>query len=90
MIIYHQKVIFPHKSVPYSRENIIQQYLSNIFTLKHDLRTVVKKCCESHLRTCMGQIAQDAWIGGWVDGWVGQPNLDNACILGTYGPEAHP
>ena len=32
----------------------------------------------------MGQIAQDAWIGGWVGG---QPNLGNACILGKNGPE---
>ena len=44
-----------------------------------------KKCCDSHLRICMGQIAQDAWIGGW-----GQPNLGNACILGTFGPVTHP
>ena len=50
MIIYHQKVIFPHKSVPYSPEHIIQPHLFKIFTLKHDLRTFV---------------AQDAWIGGW-------------------------
>ena len=55
VIIYHQKVIFPHKSVPYSLEYIIQPHLFNIFTLKHDLRT------------CMGQIAQDASIGGWVE-----------------------
>ena len=33
-IIYHQKVIFPHKSVPYSPEKIIQPHLFNIFTLK--------------------------------------------------------
>ena len=43
MIIYHQKVIFPHKSVPYSPEHIIQPHLFNIFTLKHDLRTFVEK-----------------------------------------------
>ena len=65
MIIYHQQVIFSHKSVPYSQEKIIQPHLFNIFTLKHDL-----------------QIAQDAWIGEWGGG---QPNLGNACILGTYG-----
>ena len=45
-----------------------------------------KKCRKSHLRTCTGQIAQDAWIGGWG----GQPNLGNACILGAYGPELPP
>ena len=45
------------------------------------LRTFVEKCCESHLRMSMGQIAQDAWVGGW-----GQPNLGNACILGTFVP----
>ena len=56
----------------------------NIFTLKHDLRTFVENCRESHLRDNMGQIAQDAWIG--VGG--GQPNLGNACILGIYGPAA--
>ena len=31
----------------------------------------------------MGQIAQDAWIGG-------QPNLGNAWILGTIGLVTHP
>ena len=65
MITYHQKVIFPHKGVPYSPEKIIQPHLFNIFTLKHDLRNFVEKCRESHLRTSMGQIAQDAWIGRW-------------------------
>ena len=44
-----------------------------------------KKRRESHLRTSMGQTAQDAWIGGW-----GQPNLGNACILGASGPATHP
>ena len=34
----------------------------------------------------MGQIAQDAWIRGWV----GQPNLGNACILGVSGPYTPP
>ena len=43
VIIYHQQVIFPHKSVPYSPEKIIQPHLFNIFTLKHDLRTFVEK-----------------------------------------------
>ena len=42
---------------------------------------------ESHLRDSMGQIAQDAWIGGWG---LGQPNLGNACILGTFGTETLP
>ena len=36
LIIYHQKVIFPHKSVAYSPEKIILPHLFNIFTLKHD------------------------------------------------------
>ena len=44
-----------------------------------------KKRRESHLRTSMGQTAQDAWIGGW-----GQPNLGNACILGTFDPAIPP
>ena len=35
VIIYHQKVIFPHKSVPYSPEHIIQPHLFKIFTLKN-------------------------------------------------------
>ena len=43
VIIYHQKVIFPQKSVPYSPEKIIQPHVFNIFTLKHDLRTFVEK-----------------------------------------------
>ena len=43
MIIYHQKVIFRHKSVPCSPEKIIQPHIFNIFTLKHDLRTFVEK-----------------------------------------------
>ena len=42
MIICHQKVIFPHKGVPYSPEKIIQPHLFNIFTLKHDLHTFVE------------------------------------------------
>ena len=42
-----------------------------------------KKCHESHLRTCMGQIAQDAWIGV---GRGAQPNLGNACIMGKNYP----
>ena len=46
------------------------------------LCTFVEKCCESHLRAIMGQIAQEAWIG---EGG-GQPNLGNVCILGTSGP----
>ena len=29
------------------------------------LRTFVEKCRESHLCAIMGQMAQDAWIGGW-------------------------
>ena len=62
MIIYHQKVIFPHKSVPYSPEQIIQPHLLNIFTLKHDLRTFVEKMSRVALRTGMGRIAQVAWI----------------------------
>ena len=74
MIIYHQKVIFTHKIVPYSTEKIIQPHLFDIFTPKHDLRT------------SMGQIAQDAWIGRGCC----QPNLGNAWILGTNGPAAHP
>ena len=47
----------------------------------------VEKCRESQLRAIMGQIAQDAWIGG---GGEGQPNLGNACILGTNGSAFHP
>ena len=43
VIIYHQQVIFPHKSVPYSPEKIIQPHLFNIFTLKHDLHLFVEK-----------------------------------------------
>ena len=39
------------------------------------LSTFVKKCRESHLRTSMGKIAQDAWIGGWVGEGGGQPIL---------------
>ena len=83
MIIYHQKVIFPHKSVPYSPEKIIQPHLFNIFTLKYDLRTFVEKMLRVALRTCMGQIAQDAWIGV---GRGAQPNLGNACIMGKNYP----
>ena len=64
-------------------------HLFNIFILKNDLRTFVEKCRESHLRNIMGQIAQDAWIGGWGGGG-GQPNLGNACILGASGPAFHP
>ena len=41
-----------------------------------------KKCCESHLRNSVGQIAQDVWFGG---GRGGHPNLGNAWIFGTFG-----
>ena len=34
----------------------------------------------------VGQIRQGARIRGWGD----QPNLGNSCILGTFGPAAHP
>ena len=36
VIIHHPKVLFPHKSLPYSPEKIIQPHLFNIVTLKHD------------------------------------------------------
>ena len=36
-----------------------------IFTLNMILRTFVEKCRKSQLRAIMGQITQDAWIGGW-------------------------
>ena len=82
MIIYHQKVIFPHKSVPYSPEKIIQPHLFNIFTLKHDFCTFVEK---------MSRVAFTHFYGpnrsGCLDwGAGGRPNLGNACILGTSGP----
>ena len=80
MIIYHQKVIFPHKSVPYSPEKIIQPHLFNIFTLKHDLRTFVEKIA----LVCAKSLRMPGLGGG------GQPNLGNAWILGTNGPAAHP
>ena len=57
-------------------------HLFNTFTLKNDLRTFVEKCRELHLRAIMGQIAQDAWMGGG--------NLDKACILGTYATSTPP
>ena len=60
MIIYYQK-----KSVPLFHRIEYLTNLFNIFTLKNDLHTFVEKCCESHLHTSMGQIAQDAWIRGW-------------------------
>ena len=85
MIIYHQKVIFPQKSVPYSPEKIIQPHVFNIFTLKHDLRIFVEK---------MSQVAFMHFYGpnrsGCLD-WVGgQPHLGNACILGASGMAFHP
>ena len=87
MIIYHQKVIFPHKSVPYSPEKIIQPHLFNIFTLKHDLRTFVEKM----LRVAFTHYFHGPNRSGCLDWWVGgQPNLGNACILGASGPAAPP
>ena len=53
------------------------------------LRTFVEKCRESQLRAFMGQIAQDAWIGG-RGGMGGQPNLGNAWILGKNGTATPP
>ena len=50
-----QKRSFNHIYLTFSLSNMIYALLS-------------KKCCESHLRTSMGQIAQDAWIGGWGGG----------------------
>ena len=83
MIIHHPKVIISPQKCPFFPQ---KPHLFNIFTLKNDLRTFVENCRESHLRDIMGQIAQDAWIRGWWD----QPNLGNSCILGTFGPAAHP
>ena len=86
MIIHHPKVIISPQKCPFFPQ---KPHLFNIFTLKNDLRTFVENCRESHLRDIMGQIAQDAWIRGWVGGG-GQPNLGNACILGLAGPATPP
>ena len=59
--------ISPQKCSLFPRKDH-QPHLFNIFTLKYDLRTFVETM--SHLRTSMGQIAQDAWIGGWGFGGV--------------------
>ena len=85
MIIYHQKVIFPQKSVPYSPEKIIQPHVFNIFTLKHDLRTFVEKMLRVAFTHLYGPNRS-----GCLGGWGGQPNLGNAWILGAYGPAFHP
>ena len=86
MIIYHQKVIFPHKSVPYSPEHIIQPHPFNIFTLKHDLRTFI----ENMLRVAFTHLYGPNRSGCLDWGVGGQPNLGNACNLGTFGTEAPP
>ena len=74
--------------VPQNRQFNHIFIFNNIFTLKHDLRTFVKKkCWESHLRICMGKIAQDTWIGGstfrqclyFGDLWPGSPSLNLPC-----------
>ena len=80
MIIYHQKMIFSHKSVPYSPEKIIQPHLFNIFTLKHDLRNFVEKIA----LVCAKSLRMPGLGGG------GQPNLGNACILRTSDPAFPP
>ena len=54
-----QKWSFNHIYLTFSLSNMIYALLS-------------KKCCKSHLRTCMGQIAQDAWIRGWGSTWFRQ------------------
>ena len=68
-----QKRSFNYIYLTFSLSNMIYSLLS-------------KKCCELHLHTCMGQIAQDAWMLGCG----GQPNLGNACILGTFGHATPP
>ena len=65
VITYHQKVIFPHKSVPYSPEKIIQPHLFNIFTLKNDLRTLVKNVAGPIYALFVAQIFQDTRIR-WI------------------------
>ena len=47
-----QQRSFNHIYLTFSLSNMIYAHLS-------------KNCRESHLRTSMGQIAQDAWIGRW-------------------------
>ena len=51
VLLIPQKRSFYHIYLTFSLLNMINACLS-------------KKCHESHLRFCMGQIAQDAWIGG--------------------------
>ena len=87
MLIYHQKVIIPHKSVPYSPEQIIQPHLFNIFTFKHDLRTFVEKDVASRIYVLVW--AKSLRMPG-LGGGGGQPNLGNACILRTFGTETPP
>ena len=77
MIIHHPKVIISPQKCPFFPQ---KPHLFNIFTLKNDLHTFVENCRESHLRDIMGQIAQDAWIGGGG----GQPYLGNAYILKPF------
>ena len=55
MFLIPQKRSFNHIYLTFSLSNMIYTCLS-------------KKCRESHLRTSTGQIAHDAWIGGWLGG----------------------
>ena len=49
------------------------------------------KIVASRIYAILWAIAQDAWIRGWgVVGGGGQPNLENACILGVSGPATPP
>ena len=68
---------FPPKVCPYSPS------LNHIYS-KFSLSkiTFVEKCRQSHLRSFMGQICQDARNGGAKGG---QTNFGNASILGSVG-----
>ena len=90
MTIFHQKVmIFLQKCSLFLRiDNSTTSSSSTTFSLLNMIYALLSKICrESHSCTCMGQIAQDAWIGV---GRGAQPNLGNACILGSSGPATHP
>ena len=77
---------FPTKVFLFPQNRSFNHIYLTFSLSKMILRSFVEKCRESHFLGIMGQIAQDAWIGGWG----GQPNFGNACILGTSGSATPP
>ena len=80
VILYHQKVIISPQTCALIPQSKSLKHIYSKFSLSKI--TFVEKCRQSHLRSFMGQICQDARNGGAKGG---QTNFGNASILGSVG-----